>query len=142
MPDQHFLLGETFIEAQGFFQELALKRLQPWLMGQPLFGDLGVHVVHGRAGLLKVGLSSLGIGHGHAPRLLRPDALDALPEQPQGGAGDSAQQEEQDHCRGQHRSPVAADEFPQPVAGRWRTGNDRLVVQVALRSLAKPLAVS
>ena len=56
--------GEPLVEPQRLEEELALERLHLRLLGQPLLGHLGVHVVDGRAGELEVGLG---------PRLLAVD---------------------------------------------------------------------
>ncbi|HEY3393997.1 MAG TPA: hypothetical protein VGK58_14890, partial [Lacipirellulaceae bacterium] len=48
------LFGEVSVKREGFFQELALNRFHLRLVGEPLLGDLRVHVVDGLARLVGI----------------------------------------------------------------------------------------
>src|SRR5262245_42985034 len=89
------LAGELLIEVQGLLEELPLYWLHLWLLGQPLQGDLRVHLIDGTTGPValrkRLGLSSPG--------------EDGLPEA-QGYAHDQRQGH---YDRRRQRRPVASD---------------------------------
>ena len=61
--------GELLVEGQGLLQELALELRQVALRGEPVLGDLGVHLVDGPAGQGRplLGPEPLGLGLGREP---------------------------------------------------------------------------